>query len=217
MGCELLHAQYNDEYLKERISAKECFVKECAACGEVDRERLDAFIDEQRIDPTFPAFVDFCRSRGLQVVILSDGLDYYIRRILQSSGLGDIPFYSNALKLEAVDEGSKVRMVPSFPYDDAECARCACCKRNIMVTRAGDEDVIVYIGDGYSDQCPAQYADVVFAKRRLQRYCQEENISYHAFQSFGDVQVKLEQILSHKRVRKRLAAERKRQELFMAG
>ena len=38
--------------------------------------------------------------------------------------------------------------------------------------------MIVYVGDGYSDRCPVQYADIVFAKGDLQTYCQEQNISY---------------------------------------
>ena len=44
---------------------------------------------------------------------------------------------------------------------------CANCKRNHLLTKSGDESVIVYIGNGSSDQCPSRYADIVFAKLLL--------------------------------------------------
>jgi 2-hydroxy-3-keto-5-methylthiopentenyl-1-phosphate phosphatase len=84
-----------------------------------------------------------------------------------------------------------------------------------MVTRASDDDIIVYVGEGYSDQCPAQYADIVFAKDELQTFCQQQNISYYLYDSFHDVVERLKILLAKKRLRKRLEAETKRNELFM--
>jgi 2-hydroxy-3-keto-5-methylthiopentenyl-1-phosphate phosphatase len=104
----------------------------------------------------------------------------------------------------------------SFPYEDAECTRCACCKRNIMLTKSSDDDVIVYIGEGYSDRCPAQYADIVFAKDELQKFCQEKNISYFLYDSFDDILVRMSELLVKKRVKKRREAEMKRREAFVA-
>jgi 2-hydroxy-3-keto-5-methylthiopentenyl-1-phosphate phosphatase len=83
-----------------------------------------------------------------------------------------------------------------------------------MVTLAGDEDIIAYVGEGYSDRCPVQYADIVFAKDVLQTFCQEQNISYHLYDSFDDVVERLRVLLSKKKLRKRLSAEMKRKELF---
>jgi 2-hydroxy-3-keto-5-methylthiopentenyl-1-phosphate phosphatase len=84
-----------------------------------------------------------------------------------------------------------------------------------MLTHAGDEDVITYIGEGYSDQCPAQYADIVFAKDALQAFCQRENISYYLYDSFIDVIERLNGLLAKKRLHKRLAADMKRKDIFM--
>ena len=86
-----------------------------------------------------------------------------------------------------------------------------------MLTHSGEDDLLVYVGDGFSDRCPAPYADIVFAKAELQSFCQEKNISYYEYCSFQDVQARIEQLLQHKRIRKRHAAEAMRQALYVAG
>jgi 2-hydroxy-3-keto-5-methylthiopentenyl-1-phosphate phosphatase len=84
-----------------------------------------------------------------------------------------------------------------------------------MLTQAGDDDIIAYVGEGYSDQCPVQYADIVFAKDALQTFCQRMNISYYVYSSFGDVIERLNVLLAKKRLHKRLTADVKRRDIFM--
>ncbi len=209
-----------DEYHQERISAAECFRRESAACGDVPTAALDAFLDKQEIDPTFPAFVRYCRQAGHEITVLSDGMDYYIGRILSHYGLSGVRFFSNHLNFLASGNDSMVRFVPEFPYQDEVCDRCACCKRNHILSASADDDIIVYIGEGYSDRCPAGYADVVFAKDDLLRYCQRENISYFEYRSFADVQERFTRALTQpgKRFfRKGKQAERARRDAFLGG
>ena len=61
-----------------------------------------------------------------------------------------------------------------------------------MLGSAGDGDVLIYVGDGYSDRCPVEYADLVFAKGSLQTWCQQNNISYLPYRSLDDVRRRLE-------------------------
>lgn len=75
----------------------------------------------------------------------------------------------------------------------------------------------MYIGDGYSDQCPARFADFVFAKGRLIKYCQQQNITFFEFRNFSDVQKKVEEILERKHIRNRQEAAMARREVFMQG
>jgi 2-hydroxy-3-keto-5-methylthiopentenyl-1-phosphate phosphatase len=134
-----------------------------------------------------------------------------VERILSNAGLNYVPFFAN--HAEFIGERLKV----SFPYTDSECSLCGNCKRNHMLNTSADEDIIVYIGDGYSDRCPVRYADFVFAKRQLIKYCQQQNISFFEFNHFCDVQVKLEEILQRKRIRGRQEAAMARREVFVQG
>lgn len=201
-------------YRAGEISAVECFRGEAAAMGSFDREEMEAWIDTREVDATFLGFREFCAANGIGVTILSDGLDLYVNRILARAGLKDLVVYTNHAEL--VQRGSVWTLEPEFPWRNTDCAQCACCKRNVLLGRSGDDDIIVYIGDGFTDRCPVRYADIVFARGELQRFCQQENISYHLFPSFAEVKHQLEMMTDRKKLRPRREAERLRRSLFIA-
>ena len=210
-------------YREEKLSAVECFRRESNACGLVDKAALNAFLDSREIDSTFASFIGFCGTKGFACTIVSDGMDHYIQRILNRHGLGHVPFLANTLDLVPAEDSQKVRLDPSFPHTDEACDRCACCKRNHMLSLTGDNDVLVYIGEGYSDRCPARYADIVFAKDELLKYCRQENIPYFEYRTFGEIRHRLEELLAGRRTRanrlgfrKRRRAELARREVFMS-
>lgn len=210
------------EYRQGQLSAVDCFRRESEACGIVEIDSLNMFLDRCEIDRTFIDFVSFCDLNGLVSCILSDGMDYYIRWILERHGLGHVQTFSNVLRFEETGEQGKARFRPEFPYRDEVCDRCACCKRNHLATLSADDDIIVYVGEGYSDRCPAGYADIVFAKDELLTYCQSANISFFEYVTFADITERLGKLLSQKDakgkyagLRKRRQAELARQQLFM--
>jgi 2,3-diketo-5-methylthio-1-phosphopentane phosphatase len=211
-------AQANEivqHYLDGSITARVCLTRECEAVESATQGEVERFIDQFSLDPTFRGFVEYCRGRGIPLVVLSDGLDFYVEQLLKNNGLGDLPFFSN--HLEFILSGAVTKLVPSFPHTDAECLLCGNCKRNHLLTLSADDDIIVYIGDGISDRCPVRYADIVFAKGSLIRYCQEQNVTYHEFKDFDDVIRRLELILQRKRIKKRREAEMARREVFAQG
>jgi 2-hydroxy-3-keto-5-methylthiopentenyl-1-phosphate phosphatase len=183
----------------------------CEAIPSINQNEFMSFVDQFSVDPHFIGFSSFCKERDIPLTVLSDGLDVYVERVLSNTGLTQIPFFAN----HAEFVGERLRV--SFPYTDAECSLCGNCKRNHMLNASADEDIIVYIGDGYSDRCPVRYADFVFAKRQLIKHCQQQNISFYEFHHFGDVQVKMEEILQRKRIRCRQEAAMARREVFIQG
>ncbi len=194
------------------ITAQECWRRSCATIPSLSRKELAAFVALQQVDPGFHGFVRYCSDRSIPVHIVSDGFDVYIRQVLQQEQLTALPSYSNELIFEP--NGT---VTPRFPHTDEECVKCANCKRNHLLTRSGDDQVIVYIGNGHSDQCPARYADIVFAKTTLLSFCERENITYHRFETFHDILSKFRQIVEEGRPRKRRTAELARKEIFMQG
>ena len=194
--CEEWITRYHDG----AISARACFEGERKAMGRVRCGEADAFLETCAIDPGFSALITLCRGAGIPVTILSDGLDYYITGLLHRSG--------------PVGDDGRAYPVLHFPFGNAECDRCACCKRNIMLGASGEEDVIAYVGDGYSDRCPVEYADVVFAKGDLQAWCQKHNISYYPYHDLHDVRRRLEELMQRRTVRRRPRAEQRRKEAF---
>lgn len=215
--------EFIKEYHQGLISATECFQRECSACNGTEQHTLNEFLDKQEIDSTFFDFQQFCNENKLEYIILSDGMDYYIQRILAKNGINNMPYFANHLELIPINGTREVRFIPAFQYTDEVCDRCACCKRNHMLTLCNDDDIIIYIGEGYSDRCPVQYADVVFAKDELLKYCQQENISYFEYQTFDDVRYRLKSMLMNKESKKINEFKKRRQaqlaahDVFLGG
>jgi len=201
------------EYESEARSAQDTFRWGVEAIGRVKRSAVDEFLIGQPVDETFRDFCGYCRTNGIEFHIVSDGLDYYIEKILRQHGIDGVSVFSNRLVVHPYG-GDRCSFTIEFPFSDAECSRCACCKRNIVLTRSGDDDIIVYVGEGYSDRCAVRYADVVFAKDALQTFCQKENISYYPYMSFRDIVDRLT-IIRKKRLRKRHRAEVLRRQAFL--
>lgn len=201
------------EQIREKvITAKDGWAKLFAHAPGLSLGDIQALADDIPVDPTFHPFVDFLRERKIPFYILSDGFENYIRAILEREGLTDIPVFSN--RLIATRENA---VIPKFPYTDEECTDCANCKRNHVLEQSADEEFTIYIGNGSSDTCPAQFCDFVFAKDDLLKFCNREKISCFSYSSFADVQAVLTQLLQKRRLKKRHQAVLKRNEVYKLG
>ena len=171
-----------DEWKAGKISSRECFERE-AELVSGSRPDMDRFVAERQLDPYFKDFVEFAGKNGMEVVVVSDGLDYYIQRMLIRSGLGALESFSNVAHMA---DGS---LTVSFPhYDMLECRDCGNCKTHHLEKYKQDGFTIVYVGNGLSDRCPSTHADLVFAKGELLDFCRENEIPHVPFQNFRDVE-----------------------------
>lgn len=170
----------DDDWIAGRVSSRDCLIEQCA-CTRATREQLEAFVDAQELDPAFPAFVEYCRSRNHPLYILSDGMDFYVHRLLERAGLGDLPVFANHLEIEGD------RLVPSFPYHADTCGRCANCKGPHVRHHSRPHDLVVYVGDGWSDPCGAEHADVIFAKGGLRSWCERTGRPFFPLTGFAAV------------------------------
>ena len=207
--------KWNDvinKFEKLEIGARECFLSEIALVEDFDFNKFNEIIENQQIDHYFKDFLDFCYKNDISVIILSEGMDYYIGKILKQRGI-DLPYYANKLVLSE----DKKSFGLEFPHSDSECLKCGCCKRNLLLNMTADDEIAVYIGDGFSDICVAGYADMVFAKKSLAAFCWKNNITYFEFQNFLDIISKLEKILTRKNLKHRQTAKLKRREVYLRG
>jgi len=198
-------------WMENKITSPESWYAMFDTMKDFSSDKLESFLADYIIDETFPAFVNYCEENKFEIQILSDGFDFYINRLLERENLSHLKVFCN--KSRFIDN----KPVPSFPWSDEECKFCGNCKRNHILTNTGDEDYIVYIGDGYSDKCPIQFCDFVFAKQDLLRYCEMNRITYFPFNNFNDVTGKINELKGKKRIKKRHQAELKRKEIFMQG
>ncbi|MEN6466567.1 MAG: MtnX-like HAD-IB family phosphatase [Syntrophaceae bacterium] len=152
----------------------------------IDPDELRSFLDSHaELDPGFKKFYEFCDAAGMDVKIVSDGLDFYIQDILSRNGLAQIDYYANSLVI-----GDDHSVSIGFPHSNGECRKCGTCKSNILAALKDKYSRVIYIGDGYSDVCPAKSADLVFGKKTLYLKCRENGtdcILYSAFETIHDI------------------------------
>jgi 2-hydroxy-3-keto-5-methylthiopentenyl-1-phosphate phosphatase len=125
--------------------------------------------------------------------IVSDGVDRFIRRILTRHGLGDLPVVSNQL---AGQPGARTLRQP---HRRAGCAAAAGVCKCEVASVGSQARLIVYVGDGRSDFCVSQRADILFAKDALADYAAGRGQAHHVFESFHDITATLAPLLEARR------------------
>lgn len=179
-------------WLAGQITAAECMRRQISLIG-ADRKALDRVLDAVTLDPGFPEFVGWCEARALPVAVVSDGVDYFIQRILARHGLERLPVSANRLR------GRRL----GHPWRRKGCAAGAgVCKCAV----SSGEGELVYIGDGRSDFCVAARADILFAKGALAEYAEGRGQPFIAFETFHDVTTTLSALLTTRRAVARPAA-----------
>ncbi|MCX7165590.1 MAG: MtnX-like HAD-IB family phosphatase [Rhodocyclales bacterium] len=169
------------KWLLGHITAVECMGQQIRMVR-ASRETLEEFFQSIELDASFlPFYHHVCRHAA--VAIVSDGLDHPIQIATHKAGLPNIPVFAN--RLHYVANGIDI----SFPHLDTHCAAgngvCKCAVARDLAQPLGGP--MVLIGDGKSDTCLAHRADIVFAKKSLRRYCEEQGIEHIPFDSFADV------------------------------
>ena len=122
--------------------------------------------------------------KGFRFVIVSNGLDFYIKKILEDMGLCNLEyhaaetrFHANKLKVRyigpdgsVVDSGYKEKYVNQYLSEDYH---------------------VVYIGNGTSDLSPARGAHQIFATESLLEHCQRTGLTCIPFTSFLEINLVL--------------------------
>ncbi|MBI5727937.1 MAG: MtnX-like HAD-IB family phosphatase [Ignavibacteriales bacterium] len=194
-----------------KITAYEGWTKLFAVTPGLSMPQILEYAHTFAIDESFKDLVAFAGENNYPLTILSDGFDNYINLIFNREQITGQTLFANTL----VEKEKAV--VPEFPYGDEECSDCANCKRNHILEMTPDDVITVYIGNGSSDTCPAQFCDYIFAKDDLLKFCEKNRIPYTPYKSFGDVLVRLRELQQKKRPKKRHQAVLKRNEVYKLG
>ncbi|BEU97145.1 MtnX-like HAD-IB family phosphatase [Acidovorax sp. DW039] len=177
-----------DAWERGEIGSRECMQGQVALLN-MDRDELHAHLDTIELDPHFSHFIAVADERGIPVQVVSDGIDYAIRYILQRHGLGHLPVIANRL----VQTGTRNWQLQS-PWASAACARASGnCKCERLAEQQLTHGKVLYIGDGSSDFCVSAKADYVLAKDKLVDHCVRHGIAHSTFSNFSEALAMLPQ------------------------
>ena len=122
-------------------------------------------------------------ARRVDVIIASEGLDVYIRPILSLLDLADTSLVCNRVQIH----GGAPTIVPDPAA--APCDRCLSCKGTLVrrLKARTPSAKVALIGNGASDLCAAEQADMVFARDSLKRGCDRRGIAYTEWTTASDI------------------------------
>ena len=168
------------DYNARRISVGE-FNARAFAMVKADEDRLLAALEGRiKVRAGLEELVNYCLQHGFRLVIVSNGVDFYINAILSNLGLGDLEVH--AARASFHPEGMEVQ------YAGPDGKRLEDGFKEAYIRsflKLGYK--VIYIGNGDSDVAPARCASHVFATGDLLAYSRENNLRYRAFETFLDV------------------------------
>ncbi|MEA1962598.1 MAG: MtnX-like HAD-IB family phosphatase, partial [Bacillota bacterium] len=170
--------EINRLWEQKELSTEECANKTFELFDAVPDD-IKKLMKSIEIDDYFIAFLKLCKRQEDKVYILSDGYDLNIQTILKKYNI-DVPYFCN--RLIYTD-----KFMIQCPHINQSCGKCGTCKTTLMKQLKEPGSQTIYIGDGYSDTCPATHADIVYAKGSLYAFCMENGIDAIPYQSFKDI------------------------------
>ena len=159
------------------------------------REYFDFLDTHIEIDPGFDRFLQQLRMQNIPLFIVSGGYRQGIQRVLGEKRLQNVQIFANDL----IEEDGYLSFSPAMEGNvctEPTIGPCGNCKKVCIDTiRHQTNKKILFIGDGLTDRCAAQKADLLFAKDgyALAAYCQAHSLPHHLYTCFTHLAASPEQ------------------------
>ena len=168
------------EYKERRISVGEFNTKAFAMVKEDKTTLLEELRGKVKVRSGFHELVNYCQRKSFRLVIVSNGLDFYIKAVLEDLGLDSIEVH--AAQASFHPEGMKVQYIGPDGNRLEDKFKEAYIKSFLKLGYR-----VIYVGNGDSDLAPAKSAYYVFATGELLPYCRESNLKHEPFENFLDI------------------------------
>jgi 2-hydroxy-3-keto-5-methylthiopentenyl-1-phosphate phosphatase len=172
-----------DDILQQRKSVKSGVGQLFSLIPSEKREEITHYVvTNSKIRNGFEAFLDFVQKEGIELLITSGGIDFFVYPILAPYFL-EGKVYCNGSDFS--DETIRI----TWPYGcDEECdVDCGMCKSTIIRSYPADKYYKVVIGDSITDLAGARLADFTICRSFLKQKCEELSLPHASFEDFYDV------------------------------
>jgi 2-hydroxy-3-keto-5-methylthiopentenyl-1-phosphate phosphatase len=148
-----------------------------------NEENIIKEIQSLAIDEYAMQFIKSVQQNGGDFFILSAGTDYYINHLLDYYSVGNVKVYSNKGYYE--NQGVHLNLDEAHPHYHE---RYGIDKSKVIVDLQKEYERVFFIGDSEPDTHPAEYADLVFAKKALQDMLRKNEIDFVPVKTFKEVE-----------------------------
>jgi len=146
-----------------------------------DKQMLVDFVRRTvKVRPGFAELGALCRRKGFRLVIVSNGLDFYIKEVLKDAGLEEVEVHAAQTWFEP--RGVVVKYIGPDGCQLQDGFKEA-------YTRAflSQGYRVIYVGNGPSDMPAARLAHCVFAIGELLTLCRETKLNCTPFSDLSDI------------------------------
>jgi len=172
--------QVLQEYKEHKISVGQ-FNSRAFAMVKADESALLAAIKGKvKIRVGLHDLVSYCKKRDFRFVVVSNGLEFYIRAILKEIGLENIEVHAAQTQFHPEGIGVQYMGPDGNQLDDG-------LKETYIKLFLKQGYRVIYVGNGDSDIAPAKYAHQILARGELLAYCRENNLKCRPFADFVDI------------------------------
>jgi len=170
----------DSDYLSGHLTVEQSNKLQFALIKE-PKAKLQEFARQHiELRPGFLEFVRHCRENAIPFVIVSSGLDFYIKPVLAAVGMPDIELHCGLTTFSSDGIGVSY-------YDPEGNILNQGFKKTYSIWLKKRDMNITYLGDGLSDLEAARQADHVFATGQLLDLLNSQSIACSAFSDFYDV------------------------------
>ncbi|MBF0478038.1 MAG: MtnX-like HAD-IB family phosphatase [Candidatus Omnitrophica bacterium] len=171
---------WEKKWAEGKIGSKECLTQQLKSLR-ASRMDLMAYLHTIKVDPYFKKILIWLKDKRIPYTIVSDSFALLIKTILSNNEIQDVKIICNGLKI--VED----RFIPVFPHVHQCRNKCGNCKKSHLLLDHPARHQRIYIGDGRSDICPAENADIVFAKGTLRNHFSKKRKTHIPFDNLGEV------------------------------
>lgn len=154
-----------EEWQNGKIASHECMKEQARFLKGITTERIHKHLRQHsQLDPCFPQLVQFLKKAGFRTIVLSEGYDLAIRFHHVEKHVEDI-YCSKLLVEDGMLTGElRVENEGLWGHND-ECIGCCICKVEFLrqLIKKADVKKSFAVGNGRSDECLFQHADVSFS------------------------------------------------------
>ncbi len=168
------------EHKEGKISVG-CFNTRAFIMIKENKQTLDRFVREKaRLRAGFYKLLTYCQQKGSRFVIVSNGLDFYIKTILDTIGVNNIEVYAAQARFGTA--GIKTQYIGPEGTEVQDGFKEAYVRHFL---KSGYR--VIYVGNGVSDISSARLAHHIFATGPLLAHYQEMNLNCTPFTDLNDV------------------------------
>lgn len=176
-------------YSKGKIGTREGMIEHYKEIKLQENEYNNFILQNVDIDEGFRSFYDKVNDYKIPFVIVSGGFLNCIKLLFEREKIILPQVYANQLIFK--NDKIEINFFRNIEKCNSGFGSCGNCKLKCLEECKNMNKTVIFIGDGLTDRCIAENADLVFAKSALAQYCDEKGVSYIRYQNFNDIKQKL--------------------------